>query len=226
MRISTYILCFLFSTACYAQSLSHVSIKGGLALSYFAFTTDQQVIIKISPDGKLLEYGMEVSQGRFYNQPGRLEPYMGRVEKYGPQYDAAFVGKVKSIGTCNITYYNSYDKASLAGKIRSIGSVFLDYYEDFDNEAFAGKLRTAGSVNLGYYSSFENEAYRGKLKSVRNNQLTYHSSFDDKAIRGKIKSIGNNQIEWYTSMDRRGYGGSMKSGSLSRYVDGIQYIIW
>ena len=225
MRILTTAILILFISSSYSQSLSHVYLAGGKNLAYFAFTTNQQIVIKISPEGKLLNYGVEVSNGRFYNEPGRLEPYMGRVDHYGPMYDSAFRGQIKSIGTCNLTYYGSYDKPSLAGKIKSIGNVLLDYFDDQENEGYAGKLRFAGSISFTYYSSFENEAYKGNLKSVRNNILTYYSTFDDELIRGKIKSIGNYNYTWYTSFDRRGYGGSLKSGLMVQPIDGTKFII-
>lgn len=225
MRYLLIICSFILPVFCPGQSLSHVYLSGGSQLVYFGFLTDQQIFIKVSPQGKLLDFGMEVTQGRFYNEPGRLEPYMGRVEKYGAQHDSVFSGLIKSIGTCGITYYGSFDRQELAGKIKSIGSLQLDYFESIDNEAYAGKLRSAGSISFSYYSSFDNEAFRGNLKSVRNNQLTYYSSFDDKLIRGKIKSIGTFRYEWYTSFDRRGFGGSLKSGLMSQLIDGINYII-
>lgn len=221
--LTLFILFISFSL--FAQRLTHVTLARATTLTSFAFTTDQQIIIKVSPDGKILEWGEEAGTGRYYNEPGKLQPYMGRVEYYGTQYDSAFAGKVKSIGTCNLTYYGSFETAALVGKVKTIGSVLLDYYNEFENEAYRGKLKTASSTMFSYYSSYDNELFRGKLKSLRSNELVYYSSFDDPLLRGKIKSIGNFQFAWYTSFDRKEYRGSLKSGRYDQMIDGVMYII-
>lgn len=209
-----------------AQTLKYVIFSGGSELTSIGFITDQKIIIKISQDGAMQEWGYDAEPGRFYSKPGLLQPYMGRVEYYGQQYDSAFRGKVKSIGTANITYYGSFEKADLAGKIKSIGNLSLDYYSGFDNEALRGKLKSAGTYQFTYFASYENEAYRGKIKSVGSNQLTYYSSFDDKLISGKIKSIGPYKYEWYTSAQITRYRGGLKSGAVNQVIEGVMYVIW
>src|SRR6187549_137705 len=104
-----------------AQSLKYVIFSGGADLTSLSFITDQKIIIKISQDGNLLEYGNDLEPGRFYSQPGRLQQYMGRVEFYEKQFDTILNGKVKSIGTTSIMYYGSYENAALVGKVKSIG---------------------------------------------------------------------------------------------------------
>jgi len=101
--------------------------------------------------------------------------------------DSAFKGKVKTIGTCAITYYSHYDENTKPGKLKSIGTLILDYYSNYDNAALRGKLRFLGSSVLEYYSSLDDEAYRGKLKSIGSTPIVYYSTFDDKLIKGKIK---------------------------------------
>ena len=213
----------VFSTCIFSQALNHISLTGGITLSSFSFLTDQQVIIRISQDGKLLEWGTEAQPLRYKIYPPKLQPFMGRVEYYGPGTDSAYRGKVKSIGTCLFNYYGSYEYEEKKGKIKSIGSVALDYYSNFEDKAFRGRLKFIGSALINYYNSFENEAYRGKLKSVGNTPLTYYSSFDDRIIRGKIKSIGIHNYIWYTSMDR--YRGGLKSGAPEQRINGVIYII-
>lgn len=207
-----------------AQELTQVQFSAGSAFSSFAFTTDQQIIIKISDDGKILEWGNALEAGRYYNSPGKLQPYMGRVDYYGNEADSISKGKVKSVGTCVITYYPASDMPEKAGKIRTIGRITLDYYTNFENTAYRGKLKSAGYTQLAYYGSFDNEVIRGKLKSVNNTVLTWHTSFDDKVIQGKIKSIGNNPYLWYSSFDGR-YQGGLKSGALAQNINGVVYII-
>lgn len=221
LSVSLTISCF-----CSAQALSHVIFSNGTSFSSFYFLTDQQVVIKVSDQGKIIEWGNEVGLGRYYEEPGKLQPYMGRVEYYGQQFDSSYRGKVKSIGTCPITYYSSFDKADLAGKIKSIGTLMLDYFSDFENESIRGKLKTAGQTTFDYYTNFENEAIRGKLKSVGANTITYHSTFDDILIRGKIKSIGRFNYAWYTSFESNRFHGGLKTGTRSQIIDGVSYIIY
>ena len=209
----------------YSQELSYVTFSGGTTFSSFSFTTDQQIIIKISDDGKVLEWGNQQEAGRYYGTPGKLQPYMGRVDYYGTEADSISKGKVKSIGTCNFTYYGAFETAEKAGKIKSIGRTSLDYYSNYDNQAFRGKLKFAGNTMFSYYANYDNEAFVGKLKSVANTTLTYYSTFDDKLIRGKIKSIGSFNYAWYSSFDSRMYQGGLKSGALFQNVNGVVYTI-
>jgi hypothetical protein len=210
-----------------SQELSQVMFSGGATLSSFSFITDQKVIIRISAEGGLLEWGTDPGPGRYNYYSGQLQPYMGRVDRYGSsEHDSLLRGKVKSIGTSQITYYSSSEEKTKAGKIKSIGRVSLDYYSNFDNEALQGKMKSAGYILFDYYSSFENEAFRGKLKSLGNTPIAYYSTFDDKLIKGKIKSIGSSSYIWYSSHDSREYqGGGLKSGSVTQNINGVTYIV-
>lgn len=218
-------LFFIYSTG-YSQTLKFVTFSSGAEFSSLSFITSQKIIIKISQDGKVLEWGNEMEPGRFYSEPGKLQPYMGRVEYYEKQFDSMLNGKVKNIGITSITYYGSTEKSAQVGKVKSIGNVLFTYYLDQENESVRGKLKTAGIKDFNYYYSYENEAYRGKLKSIGNNQVTYYSTFDDKSIKGKLKSIGPAYFTWYTSLDRQGYQGSLKSGRQYQMIEGVTYIIW
>lgn len=225
--MSKYIFFLFVSITTYvssAQSLKYVNFSGGSDVSNFSLITDQKIIIKISLTGEIIEWGYDLEPGRWYSQPGRLQPYMGRVERYEKQFDSILNGKVKSIGTTNIMYYGSSENESLVGKIKSIGTLWIDYYTNFENELLRGKIKSVGQKAFSYYSSFENEAYRGKLKSVANYSITYYSTFDDKAIRGKVKSIGPQNYTWYTSQDR--YQGGLKSGGQYLLLEGITFIVW
>jgi hypothetical protein len=210
----------------YSQQLSQVTFSGASTLSYFTFITDQDVLIRVSEDGKLMEWGTELRSERSSNYYApKLQPFMGRVDYYDKDVDSVYKGKVKSIGTCVLTYHGAYEKDEKRGKIKSIGSVGLDYFTQFENAAFKGKLRFAGTLVLEYYPSLENEAFRGKLKSVGNTRIIYHSTFDDKLIRGKIKSIGTVPYNWGTSLDPKGQQGALKSASYRQNINGVTYIL-
>ena len=220
------IIFLILANYSYSQQLGQVSFSDASNLSYLSIMTDQGVLIRITTDGKLLEYGTELQSLRSNNYyDPKLQPYIGRVDYYGSESDSAFKGKVKTIGTCAITYYSHYEETTKAGKLKSVGTLILDYYSNYDNAAFRGKLRFLGSSILEYYSSLDDEAYRGKLKSVGNTPIAYYSTFDDKLIKGKIKSIGSVSWTWYTSFDRSELRGAMKSGSYRANVGSVTYIL-
>lgn len=222
-KIFTAIPLLFLVTCTWSQQLGQVTFSGGATLSYFSFVTDQNVLIRISDDGKVIEWGTELlSQRSDYYAP-KLQPYMGRLENYGAESDSAFRGKLKSVGTCTLTYYGSYETKEKVGKLKSVGTSILDYYSNFDNVILKGKLRFIGSLVLEYYSSTVDEAFRGKLKSIGSTPITYYSSFDDKAIKGKIKSIGSVSYTWYTSFDLNRAG--LKTGLYRQNIGGVTYIL-
>ncbi|MBC7875128.1 MAG: hypothetical protein H7Y01_14085 [Ferruginibacter sp.] len=221
-RLILFLSLILAGSCSWSQQLSHVQFSGASTLSSFAFTTDQQIIIKISEDGKVLEWGTEWERYRYNYYPGKLQPYMGRVDYYGPESDSVFRGKIKSIGTTFLNYYGISETPEKMGKLRSVGSTFLEYYSNYDNQSKKGKIKFAGNTLLDYYSSFENEAVRGKLKLVGNNPITYYSTFDDKLKIGKIKSIGSLNYSW---TDNRGFQGSWQMAPMAPSINGISYIV-
>jgi hypothetical protein len=219
-------LLFIIAQCGYSQQLSQVTFSGASSLSYFSFLVDQTVLIRISDEGKILEWGTEEQSIRSTNYYApKLQPYLGRIEYYGQDADSAFRGKVKSLGTCNITYYAHYDEPNKAGKVKSLGSLQMDYYSNFDNAAFKGKLRFAGNLVLEYYPSLADDAYKSKLKTVGSTPITYYSTFDDKLTKGKIKSIGTVSYTWYTSFDRSELGGAMKTGTYRLPIGSVTYIL-
>ena len=223
-KVFTAIFLLLILIRTYSQDLSQVVFSGGANLSSFAFLSDQGVLIRITEDGRIVEWGVEVYSNRYNYYAPRLQPFMGRIDYYGPEADSIFRGKVRNIGTCTFTYYNAYEKDSKPGKLRSIGTQILDYYSDFDNVAFRGKLKFIGNNLVEYYTSFEDEFLRGKLKSIGNTFFKYYTSFDDKAIRGRIRSIGGIEYKWYTSFDV-GRTGALQSGNYRQIINGITYIL-
>lgn len=220
IALSALILTF----ATHSQQLSQVTFSSGSNLDYFSFQTDQGVLIRVSPDGKIMEWGTELLSERsnYYYAP-KLQPFMGRMEYFDQLSDSAFRGKIRNIGTCSITYYGSYESDGKPGKIKSIGTALFDYFNNFDDQLFRGKIKFAGNMQIEYYSSFGDEASKGKLKAIGNTQITYYSSFDDKAYRGKIKSIGSVPYQWYSSFDLNRSG--LKSGIYRQNIGSVTYIL-
>ena len=224
-RIATTVCILFLVLFSYSQELNQVTFSNGANLAYYSFLVDNNVLIRVSEDGKILEWGEEVLSDRLYNYYApKLQPYMGRVEYYGPESDSIFRGKLKSIGTAYITYYNSYEPAEKAGRLKTIGPLTMDYYSNYEDKMLRGKLKMIGDLSLDHYSSIENESYRGKLRSIGNTQITYYSVFDDKAIAGKVKSIGGTSILWYGTFDHPELKGALKS-NYRQIVGSITYIL-
>lgn len=214
----------IFTLFARGQQLSQVTFSSGSNLEYISFLTDQGVLIRISPEGKILEWGTELLSGRSYTYYApKLQPFMGRLEYYDQLSDSAFRGKIKNIGTCAITYYGSYESDGRPGKVRSIGTAVLDYYNNFDDKLYRGKIKFAGSLKMDYYSSFDDELFRGKLKAIGNTSISYYSSFDDKAFKGKIKQIGSVPYTWYSSFDINKSG--LKSALYRQNIGAITFIL-
>jgi len=220
------VLLFLLCYCASAQQLSQITFSNASTLSWFTVTTDQSILIRLSDEGNILEYGTELMSERSTNYYApKLQPYMGRVDKFGNEADTAFRGKIKNIGNCYLTYYGAYEVEEKRGKLKSIGRINLDYFTKFESPTLKGKLKTAGSYNLDYYAMTESEGVRGKLKTVGVTRIVYNSIFDDKMVQGKVKSIGSISYNWGTSLDPKGYGGVLKSGNYRQNIDGITYIL-
>lgn len=220
----------IFCIACYcnyAQQLSQVTFSGASAFSWFSILTNQNVLIRISDDGKILGFGTE--QHSFYNKDyfaPQLIPFAGSVTYYEPSADSSYRGKVKNIGSCFFTYYPSYGDEQKAGKIKSAGNLSFDYFENYQDALSAGKIKNIGTNNINYYSSYDNDGVKGKLKMIGTTLIDYYSTFDDVLIKGKLKSIGAARYLWYTSADRREFQGALKSGYQRQLINGVTYILW
>jgi hypothetical protein len=224
-RFALLLAASIMSGCIYSQQLSQVSFAQGSHLSYFSFITDQGVLIRISDEGKILEWGTEAMSDRYNYYAPRLQPFMGRVEYYGPQDDSVFRGKLKSIGTCYITYYDTFQVKSKIGKLRSIGNQYLDYFEIYEDKMLVGKIKSFGSLSFDYYRSYENESLRGKLRLVGSVAISYYTVFDDKVNAGKLKAIGSAKYVWYSFGDRPDMRGGLKSNNYRQEISGITYIL-
>ena len=207
----------------YGQKLSGVNFQNGAKLSFFSFLTDQGALIRVSEDGRILEWGTEVLSERGNYYAPKLQPFNVRTETYNAQSDSAYRNKIKSIGTTYITYYSALDEEMKRGKLKTIGSLQLDYYSKYDEKSLQGKLKMVGNLLLEYYRQYENEAFRGKLKSIGSVPITYYSAFDDRYNAGKLKTVGVANYTWYSELDQG--RGALKSNNYRQTISGITYIL-
>jgi hypothetical protein len=218
-----YLLIIFSSTTTIGQKLIQVNIKGNGTLDVFMISLDENVQLYLTKDGSLSKWGYDRFMGIQENFGGQLDPYVGRVEYYTQNDDAALQGKVKYIGRTMLTYYTSFENETLKGKIKTIGSISFDYFLNYEDAAFKGNIKKIGQQNVAWYSSFDNEGYRGKLKTLGSTSFTYYSFFEDKAFRGKIKNIGGNSFVYFSSFEN--FSGSLKSGSMVSTINNIKYFV-
>ncbi len=215
--------CFVVTS--FAQNLAQVTIDNTSNSAVISFLVDGNVLVNISKEGNIIDWGIEYKTPATGIYPGKLLKYMGREEYYGATDNEASRGKIKYIGSAGITYYSSYENEEFAGRVKSIGSNQLDYYQSYEDKAFKGNIKNAGPFLFTYYGSFADESYRGKIKTVHNAGLSYYGLMDDKAYRGKVKRIDRSLFTYYSSFDRPGYSGALKTGSPVLYNGGIKYYI-
>ena len=208
-----------------AQQLSQITFSYDGRLMYFTIASEQNLLLRISPEGQLLEFGTE--QASLYNNnyyAYNLLPYPGRVDTYTYESDTAIKGKIKTIGFANFNWYASYEVPTRVGKLKSIGRLAIDYYDNFAIKELQGKIKSIGNMLLDYYSSPADDiSFRGNLKSIGNIPLTYFTSFDDRLLKGKLKTIGSINYNWYGSFDINRSG--LKSGNYRSSLNGILFII-
>ncbi len=147
----------------YAQRLAQITISRGNE-NIITFLVDETVMVNITKDGKIINWGIEYNSARTSMYPGPLQKYMGREEYYPSTADLAYRGKIKYIGRTAFTYYTSDENEMFRRKVKTIGPIFFDYYTTYDNPAYKGNLKNAGETAFTYYGSFDDETYRGKLK--------------------------------------------------------------
>ncbi|MBK7308251.1 MAG: hypothetical protein IPI88_15325 [Chitinophagaceae bacterium] len=156
----TLVLCM----AVFSQRISKITITGTGMVNDIVVGLDENIQVYLSKEGQITKWGFDRFIGYQENYNDYLEPYVGRVEYYTENDDAALRGKVKYIGRTLLTYYPSYEMESLRGKLKSIGSLNMGYYLAFDDKAMAGSLKTIGQQTIAWYASYENEGLRGKPK--------------------------------------------------------------
>lgn len=210
-----------------AQKIAQITMenRNHSSSTTIVFLVDETVLVNMTKDGKIIDWGIEYTTLQTSVYPGKLQKYMGREEYYSSMVDSAYRGKIKYIGRTLITYYSSDENEMFKGKVKTIGSLFLDYYAAYDNPTYKGNLKNAGGTAFTYYGSFDDETYRGKLKAVGGTTLTYYGLVDDKAYRGKIKNLDRSLFTYYSSYDTPGYGGVIKTGFPILYNRGIKFYI-
>ncbi len=224
IRHSLFIALLFIPGSGYSQQLSQVTFNQATGFSWFSLTTNQNTLIRISVDGKILEYGTEQAalNNRNYIAPKLI--FSGTIGYYQNEHDSLLNGNIKNIGSCYFTYYGSNDYPEKAGKIKTAGGLPFDYYRKYEDALAGGKIKSIGTNAITYYTSFDNEALKGKLKSVGNTLIVYYSSFDDPALKGKLKSIGTYHYEWSTMSSTGGFSTVLKTGTQRQLINGITYI--
>jgi len=149
----------------------------------------------------------------------------GKSRVLRPIFRLFIKGKVKSIGTCFITYYGANETEQKRGKPKSFGSLYLDYYSNYDEKRLQGKLKMLGTLSFEYYRPYENEAYRGKLKSIGSTAITYYSAFDDRYNTGKIKTIGAVSYVWHSPLNHTYLRGGLKTNNYRQVISGTTYVL-
>lgn len=217
----------LLITSAFAQKLAQIILPNTGNANIISFLVDETVFVNITPDGKIIDWGVEsITRRQYnYNYPAKLDKYMGREEYYPETANDGSRGKVKYIGRTAFTYYSSAENEKWTGKLKSIGPILIEYYAFYEDAAFRGHIKNAGSTVFTWFSFHDDVAYKGKLKSVGTTSITYYSSFDDKAFRGKIKSIDRQSFVYYSSYDRPEYRGSLKTGYRILDFGGIKYFV-
>ncbi len=222
-HISILIFLVIIGITSFAQKIAKINITSAGTTESFTIGLDENVILNVSPDGNLVNYGVDYFSEKIANY-SRLENYNGRIEMYTATDDKSYQGKLKYIGRTGVTYYASFEDESLRGKIKSIGSLAFTYYQPFEDALLKGKIKSIGANQIGFYNSFDNDALKGKLKMVGSTSLNYYSSFDNESFRGKIKNIGAVNFTYYPSQDRQ-FAGAMKTGNQTQNINGIMFII-
>lgn len=224
-KISLSVFVTLLFASAIGQHISKITLGETGNLTAISFDLDESVVVNLSQDGSIIDWGVDIYRGRGENWRNKLEDYTGKVEYYKENDNEAFRGKIKFIGRTLITYYASYDDETQRGKIKSIGPINFEYYPKYENEAYKGRLKSAGSVTFSYFQAFGNDPNSGKLKGVGSTALTYYGPFDDKSYKGKIKSIGSASYIYYSSSETKELRGRLKSGSQIQPVNGIKFFV-
>lgn len=141
----------LFFALSFGQRVAQITLSSSGSSDIITFITDDAIIINITKDGKIIDWGIDGSKGRYYNDPGRLDKYLGRIEYYSANDKVDFRGKVKYLGRTAFNYYTSYENELFKGKVKSIGSNAIDYFTSYDDVAFKGNIKNAGTVSFAYY---------------------------------------------------------------------------
>ncbi|EDM33873.1 hypothetical protein PBAL39_12388 [Pedobacter sp. BAL39] len=196
-RIYLVLLIFISSIASQAQSTSpeesqnsthytFIISKDKSALRSILFSTNQQRIM-LNADGTLDIPKKNGNDDR--NDPDR--------DLYGDDRD--YYDDLAAI-----TYYDVFDGPGLAGKVKSVGTIKISYYDGFDgNRKITGRVKYLGASKITYYDVFDgNKAIEGKIKTIGGIKISYYDGFGgEPRLKGKIKTIGNTKLQYWGSFD-------------------------
>ena len=223
-RTFLYLCLLLLLNNAYSQKLSQVGFSQASNFSWFSIITNQNILIRISDDGQILQFGTEQTSlyGNYFAP--NLIPFSGSINYYQNGIDYGLNGKIKNIGACFFTYYGSNDYPEKVGKIKTAGNLFFDYYRQYGDALTAGKIQTIGTATITWYNSMDNDALKGKLKSVGKTVIDYYSSFDDPYLKGKLKTIGGYKYNWSTVFNGREFQTILKTGNQRQVINGITFV--
>ena len=211
---------------CAAQQLSQVAFTQASEFAWFTLSTNQNILVRISATGTILEYGTEaVALNNRNTYAPKLIPYSGTVGYFEHEPDSSLNGKIKNIGSCFFTWYGAKDFPEKAGKLKSAGPVTFDYYRQYEDPLNAGKLKMIGTNAISFYRSTDNDAYKGKLKAAGSSVISYYSSFDNVQLKGKLKSIGSYALPWSTTSSGGQFVSYLKTGNTRVLINGILFIL-
>ena len=85
----------LLLTSAFAQRLTQITLTNSVSSDIISFLVDETVIVNMSKDGKIIDWGVENNNLRPNNYPGKLDKYMGLEEYYPSTENESYRGKVK-----------------------------------------------------------------------------------------------------------------------------------
>ena len=91
-----------------------------------------------------------------------------------------------------ISYYDNshYDTLS-RGKIKSIGSTQIKYFDELCADFCKSKVEKIGDIDVWYYDREAGPASRGKIKYINDILVEYYDSSFPPYKAGKPKQVGN-----------------------------------
>jgi hypothetical protein len=111
----------------------------------------------------------------------------------------------------SIKYIENNFYPEIAGKIKNLGSLEVSYYTGDFYPEIKGKLKSISNLDISYYTGEFYPEIKGKIKSIGNTKIEYYTGDFYPEIKGKVKSIGGKTIEYYTGSFYPELKGKIKS---------------
>lgn len=103
----------------FSQRINKITLTDNGNANIITYALDEDVVLNISKEGNLVDWGVDRYAGRIDFMQRKLDPYTGRVEYYTENDNEAFRGKIKYIGKTLVTYFASFDNSVLVGRIKA-----------------------------------------------------------------------------------------------------------